>query len=145
MRVSQVLIHISEFVKHFWRHTKSPRDYCHRQPQYYRITVRQSVSWCCADNYSAAWSSVEKLHQRKNLSPSDAANREVLADNVLIPRKVITAGLRGGLTGPYQKVPVLTDWQHGWDLLHDDSCHRHTEINCFLKTEHVVLDLKAEL
>lgn len=39
-----------------------PRDYCHSQPQYYRITVRQSDSWCCADNYSAAWISVEKLH-----------------------------------------------------------------------------------
>lgn len=52
----------SEFVKQFWRRTMSPRDYCHSQPRYYRITVRQSDSWCCPDNYSAAWISVEKLH-----------------------------------------------------------------------------------
>lgn len=51
-----------QFVKQFWRRTMSPRDYCHSQPRYYRITVRQSDSWCCPDNYSAAWISVEKLH-----------------------------------------------------------------------------------
>lgn len=42
--------------------TPSPGDYCHSQPRYYRITVRQSDSCCRADNYSAAWFSVEKLH-----------------------------------------------------------------------------------
>lgn len=36
---------------------------------------------------------------RENLSLSDAEKQgEVLADNVSIPTKIITAGLRGGLT-----------------------------------------------
>lgn len=55
--------------------TMSPRDYCQRQPRYYRITVRQSDSWRCPDNYSAAWISVEKLPCRENLSPRDAEER----------------------------------------------------------------------
>lgn len=55
--------------------TMSPRDYCQSQPRYYRITVRQSDSWRCPDNYSAAWISVEKLPCRENLSPRDAAER----------------------------------------------------------------------
>lgn len=45
--------HTSSLWKSLATHDE-PRDYCHSQPRYYRITVRQSDSWCCADNYSAA-------------------------------------------------------------------------------------------
>lgn len=53
---------------------RGPGDYCHSQPRYYGITVRQSDSWSCPDNYSAAWMSVETLLYR-NLSPSGAGRR----------------------------------------------------------------------
>lgn len=54
---SQTLTHTEhrvEFESGFcWRLRMSPEDYCHGQPQYYRITVRLSDSCCCSHNYSA--------------------------------------------------------------------------------------------
>jgi len=83
-----------------------PWDYCHSQPRYYRITVRQNDSCCCRTITLWPGSQWKSCIKRKTPVYQILKNEDVLADNVSIPTKAITEGLRGGLTPLYKKVPL---------------------------------------
>lgn len=92
-----LLIHTFEFVKEFWRRETSPRIIVIANPDIIELQSDRATPGAARAITLRPGSRWKGRIRGKPL----LKNREVLADNVSIPTKVITAGLRGGLAKLY--------------------------------------------